>query len=102
MPSLRPCLTRALAGAAAAPWRRWTRSVRADGCWCHGDACSGDRGGPNLASRAEFLTVGEAHQVAVPRSLKVQAPEPDFKSGREGVRAAYGVTLTAILGANQH
>jgi hypothetical protein len=29
-----------------------------------------------LAPRAEFLAVGEAHQVAVPRGLKVQAPEP--------------------------
>jgi hypothetical protein len=27
-----------------------------------------------LAPRAKFLTVGEAHQVAVPRSLEVQAP----------------------------
>jgi hypothetical protein len=31
-------------------------------------------GGPSLAPRTEFLTVGEAHQVAVPRSLEVQAP----------------------------
>jgi hypothetical protein len=55
-----------------------------------------------LEPRAEFLTVSEAHEVAVPRSLKVQAPEPDFESGREGVRAAHGVTLTALLGANHH
>jgi hypothetical protein len=27
-----------------------------------------------LAPRTEFLTVGEAHQVAVPRGLEVQAP----------------------------
>jgi hypothetical protein len=47
-------------------------------------AHSGDRGGPSLALRAEFLAVGEAHQVAVPRGLKVQAPEPDFESGGEG------------------
>jgi hypothetical protein len=53
-----------------------------------------------LAPRAEFLTVGEAHQVVVPRSLKVQAPEPDFESGGEGVRAAHGLTLNAVLGAN--
>jgi hypothetical protein len=37
-----------------------------------------------LAPRMEFLTVGEAHQVVVPRSLEVQAPEPDFEPGREG------------------
>jgi hypothetical protein len=29
--------------------------------------------------------VSEAHQVAVPRGLKVQAPETDFESGGEGV-----------------
>jgi hypothetical protein len=39
-----------------------------------------------LAPCTELLTVGEAHQVAVPRGLKVQAPEPDFKPGGEGVR----------------
>jgi hypothetical protein len=60
----------------------------------------GDRDGPGLAPRAEFLTVREAHQVAVPRGLKVQPPEPDFESGREGVRASHGVALTAVLGAN--
>jgi hypothetical protein len=52
--------------------------------------------------RAEFLTVGEAHQVAIPRGLKVQASEPDFESGGEGVRAAHGVTLATVLGANHH
>jgi hypothetical protein len=61
-----------------------------------------DRGGPGLAPRAEFLTVSEAHEVAVPRSLKVQAREPDFESDREGVRAAHGVTLTTVLGVNHH
>jgi hypothetical protein len=55
-----------------------------------------------LAPHAEFLTVSEAHQVAVPRGLKVQAHEPDFESGRDGVRAAHGVTLTAVFGANHH
>jgi hypothetical protein len=28
--------------------------------------------------------VGEAHEIAIPRGLEVQAPEPDFESGREG------------------
>jgi hypothetical protein len=36
----------------------------------------------------ELVTVGDAHEVAVPRGLKVQAPKPDFESGWEGVRAA--------------
>jgi hypothetical protein len=102
MPALRPRLTRALAGAAAAPWRRWTHSVRAGRCWCRDDACDGDRGGPGLAPRAELLTVSEAHHVVVPRGLKVQAPEPDFEPGGEGVRAAHGVTLTTVLGASHH
>jgi hypothetical protein len=45
--------------------------------------CGDDCGGLGLP-RTEFLTVGEAHEVAVPRSLEVQAPKPDFESGREG------------------
>jgi hypothetical protein len=53
--------------------------------WRHGGACGGDRGGPGLAPRTEFLTVSEAHQVAVPCGLKVQPPKPDFESGRERV-----------------
>jgi hypothetical protein len=63
--------------------RAWR--VRAGGRWRRGDACSGNRGGPGLALRAKLLTVGEAHQVVVPRSMKVQAPEPDFEPGGEGV-----------------
>jgi hypothetical protein len=81
MPALRPRLSRALAGATTAPWSRRTRSIRAGGRRRHGDVCGSDRDGPVLAPRAEFLTVSEAHQVVVPRGLKVQAPEPDFESG---------------------
>jgi hypothetical protein len=102
MPTLRPHLSRALAGASTAPWRQRTRSIRVGGCWCRGDACDGDRDGPGLAPRTELLTVGEAHEVVVPHSLKVQAPEPDFESSRKGVRAAHGVALTTTLGANHH
>jgi hypothetical protein len=29
----------------------------------------------------ELGTVGDAHEVAVPRGLEVRAPEPDFESG---------------------
>jgi hypothetical protein len=48
----------------------------------------------------ELITVGDAHEVAVPRGLEVQAPKPDFESSREGVRAAeylwdlYSVRIT--------
>jgi hypothetical protein len=52
--------------------------------------------------RTEFIAVGDAHEVAVPRGLKVQAPEPDFKSGWEGIRAAHGIPLAAVLNANHH
>jgi hypothetical protein len=78
------------------------RNVRASGRWRRGDACSGDRGGPGLAPRTKFLTVGEAHQVAVPRGLEVQVPEPDFEPSGEGFRAAHGVARAAVLGANHH
>jgi hypothetical protein len=33
----------------------------------------------------EFFAVGDAHEVAVPHGLKVQAPKPDLESGWEGV-----------------
>jgi hypothetical protein len=46
--------------------------------------------------------IGEAHEVVIPRSLEVQAPESDFESGREGVRAAHGIPLATVLGANHH
>jgi hypothetical protein len=32
----------------------------------------------------EFIAIGDAHEVAVPCGLKVQAPEPDFEPGWEG------------------
>jgi hypothetical protein len=50
----------------------------------------------------ELITVIDAHEVVVLRSLKVQAPEPDFESGWEGVRATYGVPLGPVLGADHH
>jgi hypothetical protein len=84
MSALCPRLSRALARASAALWRRGARSVRAGRRWRRGDACGCDRDYPGLAPRTEFLTVGEAHEVAVPRSLEVQAPEPDFESDRGG------------------
>jgi hypothetical protein len=50
----------------------------------------------------ELGTVGDAHQVAVPRGLEVQTPKPDLESGREGVRAAHGVSLHTVLSADHH
>jgi hypothetical protein len=47
-------------------------------------------------------TDGDAHEVAVPHGLEVQTPKPDFESDREGVRAAHGVPLAPILGADHH
>jgi hypothetical protein len=50
----------------------------------------------------ELGAVGDAHQVAIPRGLEIQTPKPDLESGREGVRAAHGVPLPPILGADHH
>jgi hypothetical protein len=50
----------------------------------------------------ELGTIGDAHKVAVPRGLEVETPEPDLESGREGVRAAHGVPLAPVLGADHH
>jgi hypothetical protein len=32
----------------------------------------------------ELGAVGDAHELAIPRGLEVQAPEPDFESSGEG------------------
>jgi hypothetical protein len=50
----------------------------------------------------ELVTVGEAHEIVVPRGLKVHAPKPNFKSGGEGVGAAHGVPLGRDLSVNHH
>jgi hypothetical protein len=50
----------------------------------------------------KLVAVDDAHEVAVPCGLKVRAPEPDFEPGREGVRAAHGIPLAPVLGANHH
>jgi hypothetical protein len=64
--------------------------------------CGGDRSRAGRLPRPEFVAVGDAHEVAVPHGLKVQAPEPDFEPSWEGVRAAQGIPLAAVLGANHH
>jgi hypothetical protein len=50
----------------------------------------------------KLVAVDDAHEVVISHGLKVQASEPDFESGWEGVRAAHGVPLAAVLGANHH
>jgi hypothetical protein len=55
-----------------------------------------------LLPRTKFVAVGDAHEVAVPCGLKIQAPKPDFEPGWEGVRATHGIPLAAVLGANHH
>jgi hypothetical protein len=50
----------------------------------------------------ELVAVGDAHEVAIPRGLKIQAPELDFESGWEGIRAAHGVPLVPVLGVDRH
>jgi hypothetical protein len=65
--------------------------------WCRGArsvnlgerrGVSSRRGGnwswPGRPPGVELGTVGDAHEVAIPRGLKVQAPESDFESGWEG------------------
>jgi hypothetical protein len=64
--------------------------------------CDGGRVGPGLPPRAEFIAVGDAHEVDIPRGLEVQAPKPDLEPGWKGVRAAHGIPLAAVLGANHH
>jgi hypothetical protein len=46
--------------------------------------CDGGRVSPGLPPRAEFIAVGDAHEVVVPRGLKVQAPKPDFEPAGRG------------------
>jgi hypothetical protein len=52
--------------------------------------------------------VGDEHEVAIPRSLKVQAPEPDFESGWEGSELSmeylwdrYSVRITIKMAAGK-
>jgi hypothetical protein len=45
----------------------------------------GDRVWPGCPPRVKLGVVGDAHEVVVPRGLEVQAPEPNFESGEEGV-----------------
>jgi hypothetical protein len=77
-------LPRALAGALTASrcWR--ARRVHLGRRRAASSRCDGDRVWPGRPPRTKFVVVGDAHEVAVPRGLKVQAPEPDFELGWEG------------------
>jgi hypothetical protein len=102
MSSFRPCLSRALTRAPTASRCSRTRSVRLSGRRGVSSGCDGGRSRPSRPPRAKLVAVGDAHEVAVPRGLKVQAPESDFEPGWEGVRAAHGIPLAPVLGANHH
>jgi hypothetical protein len=95
-------LSRALTGASTTSkcWR--ARSVHLGGRRGVSSGCDGNRVWLGRPLRTEFVAVGDAHEVDVPCGLKVQAPEPDFEPGWEGVRAAHGISLAAVLGANHH
>jgi hypothetical protein len=88
--------------------RRWRHGAEgpAASTWTDARAraagAAGVRVAPGLPPRTKFVVVGEAHEVAIPRGLKVQAPEPDFEPGSEGVRVAHGIPLVAVLGVNHH
>jgi hypothetical protein len=43
----------------------------------------------------ELGAVGDAHEVVVPRGLEVQAPEPDFESGWEGVSVRITIEMAS-------
>jgi hypothetical protein len=100
--SFRPHLSRALTGASSALRRRRARSVHSSGRRGVSSGCGVDWSWPGRPPCVKLVAVGNAHGVAVPRGLKVQAPEPDFEPGWEGARAAHGIPLAPILGADHH
>jgi hypothetical protein len=50
---------------------------------CHTE-CDGDRTWSGRPPRVKLVAVGDAHNVAIPRGLKVQALELNLESGWEG------------------
>jgi hypothetical protein len=98
--SFHPRLLRVLDGASSASRR--ARGVRLGGRRGVGAGCGEDQSLPGRPPRVKFAAVGDAHEVAIPHDLKVQAPEPDFEPGWEGVRATHGVALAPVLDADHH
>jgi hypothetical protein len=95
-------LSRALAGASSVLRCRGARGVRLGGRRGVSTSRDGDRTWFDRPPRVKLIAVGDAHEVVVPRGLKVQAPEPDFEPFWEGVRTAHGVPLAPIFSANHH
>jgi hypothetical protein len=100
--SFSPRLLRALTGASAALRCRRARNVSLGGRRGVNSERNRDQSWAGCLPCAKLVAVGNAHEVAVPRGLKVQAPKPDFESGWEGVRAVHGIPLAAVLSANRH
>jgi hypothetical protein len=73
-----------------------------EGAGASAPGVTGDWSWPGQPPRVKLIAVGDAHEVVVPRGLKVQASEPDFESGWEEVRAAHGIPLALVLGADHH
>jgi hypothetical protein len=90
-PGATPCVPGVSAGRSTCgvqtSWRPQQPLVLVSGI-CYGRA--GNRSWPGRPPWVELVPVEEAHMVVVPRGLKVQAPEPDFESGRNRVRPAHG------------
>jgi hypothetical protein len=100
--SFRPRLSRAPTRASSALRCRGTRNVRLGRRRGINSGRNGDRSWPGCPPCAKLIAVGNAHEVAIPRGLEVQAPEPDFEPGWEGVRAAHGIPLAHVLGVDHH
>jgi hypothetical protein len=78
-------LARVLARTLPALGHGRTRSIRLSGCRGVSSRRGGNQAWPSRPPRVKLVTVGDAHEVAILCGLKVQAPEPDFQSGWEGV-----------------
>jgi hypothetical protein len=83
-------------------WCWKARSIRLGGRRGVSSGRDGDRSWPGRPPWVKLVAVGDAHELVVPHGLKVQAPEPDFESGWEWVRAAHGVSLAPVLSADHH
>jgi hypothetical protein len=87
--SFHPRLTRALAEASSASWCRGARSIRLGGHRGIYTGCGGNRSWPGRPPRVKLDTVGDAHEVAIPCGLKVQAPNRISNHHRDGWWKAY-------------
>jgi hypothetical protein len=65
-------------------WCRGARGVCFGGRRGVGTRPDGDRSWPGRPPWVKLVAVGDAHEVVVPRGLKVQASELDFESAGRG------------------